>query len=159
MAKIARARPLDGVTAARTTMTFDTRGVAGAGHETVTADEETFSQLCERMNLDTKQARLYWMFLGKYYGPSVGARTDLSVCTRRMPCPWGRTQRSALLVNGQVFPKPKGRLWNQLLEQQRFKDNGGNTEHESVRLARAYITPTTSIYKKRNPSCKPPHYS
>ena len=110
------------------------------GHETVTADEETFSQLCERMNLDTKQARLYWMFLGKYYGPSVGARTDLSVCTRRMPCPWGRTQRSALLVNGQVFPKPKGRLWNQLLEQQRFKDNGGNTEHESVRLARAYIT-------------------
>ena len=110
------------------------------GHETVTADDETFSQLCERMNLDTKQARLYWMFLGKYYGPSVGARTDLSVCTRRMPCPWGRTQRSALLVNGQVFPKPKGRLWNQLLEQQRLKDNGGNTEHESVRLARAYIT-------------------
>ena len=30
MAKIARARPLDGVTAARTTMTFDTRGFAGA---------------------------------------------------------------------------------------------------------------------------------
>ena len=30
MAKIARAIPLDGVTAARTTMTFDTRGFAGA---------------------------------------------------------------------------------------------------------------------------------
>ena len=103
-------------------------------------ENETFSGLCERLDLDTKQARLYWQWLGKFYSPTVGARTDKTVCTQRMPCPWGRTQRSTLLSAGQVFPVPQGRLWNQLLKQRTLKDNGGNTEHESVRLSKAYLT-------------------
>ena len=110
------------------------------GHATVTSQDETFQQLCGRLDLDTKQSKLYWMWLGKYYGPSVGARTESSVCSRQMPCPWGRTQRGSLLMNGQVFPVPKGRLWKQLLQQQILKDNGGNTEHESVRISRAFLT-------------------
>ena len=62
------------------------------------------------------------------------------MCARRMPCPWGRAQRTTLLFDGQLFPVPQGRLWSQILQQQVLKDNAGNTEHDDVRIARAYVT-------------------
>ena len=109
---------------------------------TITACDETFKTLCVRLHLDPKESRLYWMWLGKFYSNQVSPQfsNDVTMCARRMPCPWGRAQRATLLFDGQLFPVPQGRLWSQILQQQVLKDNAGNTEHEDVRIARAYVT-------------------